>query len=137
MAGQHSVGPPPCLNLIFVTDVFKAIHGDKQQNERDWVLNEFKTGKSPIMVATDVASRGIGMIDHNSSPFLSNMLSYLYLLPLTSCEHWCFSLLTVHACMHKFVQTLFGPYSRKISDLNCSLPWDLLGALTTYKYQRE
>ena len=38
-----------------------AIHGDKQQNERDWVLNEFKTGKSPIMVATDVASRGIGM----------------------------------------------------------------------------
>ncbi|ANB15506.1 DEAD-box ATP-dependent RNA helicase DBP2 [Sugiyamaella lignohabitans] len=37
-----------------------AIHGDKQQSERDWVLNEFKTGRSPIMVATDVASRGIG-----------------------------------------------------------------------------
>jgi ATP-dependent RNA helicase DDX5/DBP2 len=37
-----------------------AIHGDKQQNERDWVLDQFKTGKSPIMVATDVASRGIG-----------------------------------------------------------------------------
>ncbi|RBQ87350.1 hypothetical protein VDGD_05689 [Verticillium dahliae] len=38
-----------------------SIHGDKQQNERDWVLDQFKTGKSPIMVATDVASRGIGM----------------------------------------------------------------------------
>lgn len=37
-----------------------AIHGDKAQSERDWVLNEFRTGKSPIMVATDVASRGIG-----------------------------------------------------------------------------
>lgn len=36
-----------------------AIHGDKQQGERDWVLKEFKTGKSPIMVATDVAARGI------------------------------------------------------------------------------
>ncbi|CCE82299.1 Piso0_002019 [Millerozyma farinosa CBS 7064] len=36
-----------------------AIHGDKQQAERDWVLKEFKTGKSPIMVATDVAARGI------------------------------------------------------------------------------
>ncbi|VBB87140.1 Putative ATP-dependent RNA helicase [Podospora comata] len=36
-----------------------SIHGDKQQNERDWVLDQFKTGKSPIMVATDVASRGI------------------------------------------------------------------------------
>lgn len=44
------------------TDKLVAIHGDKQQNERDWVLNEFKTGKSPIMVATDVASRGIGMV---------------------------------------------------------------------------
>jgi ATP-dependent RNA helicase DDX5/DBP2 len=40
-----------------------SIHGDKQQQERDWVLNEFKQGKSPIMVATDVASRGIGMIE--------------------------------------------------------------------------
>ncbi len=47
-----------------------AIHGDKQQNERDWVLNEFKTGKSPIMVATDVASRGIGMIDQSTAPVL-------------------------------------------------------------------
>lgn len=36
-----------------------AIHGDKSQHERDWVLAEFKTGKAPVMVATDVASRGI------------------------------------------------------------------------------
>ena len=48
--------------VISDTNIFSAIHGDKQQNERDWVLNEFKQGKSPIMVATDVASRGIGMI---------------------------------------------------------------------------
>ncbi|KAI6712404.1 hypothetical protein JHW43_005031 [Diplocarpon mali] len=47
-----------------------SIHGDKQQNERDWVLNEFKTGKSPIMVATDVASRGIGMIE-TPSPYIA------------------------------------------------------------------
>ncbi|KAK9460841.1 P-loop containing nucleoside triphosphate hydrolase protein [Lipomyces oligophaga] len=40
-----------------------AIHGDKAQSERDWVLNEFRTGKSPIMVATDVASRGIDVKD--------------------------------------------------------------------------
>lgn len=39
-----------------------AIHGDKDQRERDWVLNEFRTGRSPIMVATDVAARGIGML---------------------------------------------------------------------------
>lgn len=37
-----------------------AIHGDKGQAERDWVLQEFKSGKANLMVATDVASRGIG-----------------------------------------------------------------------------
>ncbi|CAI4914751.1 ANL_collapsed_G0046390.mRNA.1.CDS.1 [Saccharomyces cerevisiae] len=36
-----------------------AIHGDKDQRERDWVLQEFRNGRSPIMVATDVAARGI------------------------------------------------------------------------------
>ena len=36
-----------------------AIHGDKGQNERDWVLEQFKSGKSPLMVATDVAARGL------------------------------------------------------------------------------
>ncbi|CAG8518090.1 20173_t:CDS:2, partial [Gigaspora rosea] len=40
-----------------------AIHGDKAQTERDWVLSEFRSGKSPIMVATDVASRGIDVKD--------------------------------------------------------------------------
>lgn len=43
-----------------------AIHGDKVQLERDWVLREFKSGKSPIMVATDVAARGIGKYRENS-----------------------------------------------------------------------
>merc|ERR1712066_277514 len=47
------------------TDGFPAlcIHGDKKQEERDWVLREFKEGKSPILVATDVASRGIDVKD--------------------------------------------------------------------------
>ena len=40
-----------------------AIHGDKQQDERDWVLREFKSGNSPIMVATAVASRGLDVKD--------------------------------------------------------------------------
>lgn len=41
----------------------RAIHGDKRQSERDWVLAEFRSGKSPLMVATDVASRGIDVKD--------------------------------------------------------------------------
>jgi ATP-dependent RNA helicase DDX5/DBP2 len=41
----------------------RAIHGDKSQQERDWVLAEFKNGKSPVMIATDVASRGLDVKD--------------------------------------------------------------------------
>lgn len=40
-----------------------CIHGDKKQEERDWVLKEFKEGKSPILIATDVASRGLDVKD--------------------------------------------------------------------------
>ncbi|KAF8331477.1 P-loop containing nucleoside triphosphate hydrolase protein [Cantharellus anzutake] len=40
-----------------------AIHGDKEQRERDWVLGEFRAGRSPILIATDVASRGLDVKD--------------------------------------------------------------------------
>jgi ATP-dependent RNA helicase DDX5/DBP2 len=41
----------------------RVIHGDKSQTERDWVLAEFRSGKSPLMIATDVAARGIDVKD--------------------------------------------------------------------------
>ena len=40
-----------------------CIHGDKQQKERDWVLGEFKSGSTTILVATDVAARGLDVDD--------------------------------------------------------------------------
>lgn len=40
-----------------------SIHGDKSQPERDYVLSEFRTGKSTILVATDVAARGLDVED--------------------------------------------------------------------------
>ncbi|XP_042403119.1 DEAD-box ATP-dependent RNA helicase 14-like isoform X1 [Zingiber officinale] len=40
-----------------------AIHGDKSQAERDRVLSQFRTGRSPILVATDVAARGLDIKD--------------------------------------------------------------------------
>ncbi|MEO8143307.1 MAG: DEAD/DEAH box helicase [Betaproteobacteria bacterium] len=36
-----------------------AIHGDKTQGEREAALEAFKTGKTTVLVATDVASRGL------------------------------------------------------------------------------
>ncbi|KAK9502593.1 hypothetical protein O3M35_011338 [Rhynocoris fuscipes] len=40
-----------------------CIHGDKSQNERDYVLRDFRKGKSLILVATDVAARGLDVDD--------------------------------------------------------------------------
>ena len=40
-----------------------------QMFTREWVLNEFKTGKTAILVATDVAARWI---------FLSSTISYIW-----------------------------------------------------------
>lgn len=40
-----------------------AIHGDKSQGERDYVLSQFRTGRSPVLVATDVAARGLDIKD--------------------------------------------------------------------------
>jgi ATP-dependent RNA helicase RhlE len=41
----------------------QAIHGDKSQGARERVLTEFKQGKTRALVATDVAARGIDIID--------------------------------------------------------------------------
>jgi ATP-dependent RNA helicase DDX5/DBP2 len=46
-----------------------SIHGDKSQTERDHVLNQFRTGRSPILVATDVAARGLDVKDIRSDFF--------------------------------------------------------------------
>jgi len=36
-----------------------AIHGDRSQSQRERALNDFATGKAAVLVATDVAARGI------------------------------------------------------------------------------
>jgi len=36
-----------------------AIHGNLDQEERESSLRDFRTGKSPILIATDVFGRGL------------------------------------------------------------------------------
>lgn len=36
-----------------------AIHGDRDQQQREFALEAFKSGENPILVATDVAARGL------------------------------------------------------------------------------
>ena len=41
----------------------EAIHGNKSQNARQRALGNFKTGRSRVLVATDIAARGIDIDD--------------------------------------------------------------------------
>ena len=38
-----------------------AINGDMQQSQREYIIDQFKTGRSNILVATDVVARGIDL----------------------------------------------------------------------------
>jgi ATP-dependent RNA helicase DeaD len=40
----------------------KALHGDMSQGSRDGVMISFKAGRVPILVATDVAARGLDIV---------------------------------------------------------------------------
>lgn len=65
--------PPPVLifaeNKADVDDIHEyllvkgveavAVHGSKSQEERDMAISQFKTGKADVLVATDVASKGL------------------------------------------------------------------------------
>lgn len=41
----------------------EAIHGNKSQNARNRVMSEFKSGSPPVLVATDIAARGLDIDD--------------------------------------------------------------------------
>lgn len=47
-----------------------AIHGDKQQRIRQKILRNFRNGRFPVLVATDVAARGIDV------PGISHVINY-------------------------------------------------------------
>ena len=48
----------------------KAIHGNKRQNERERVLDAFRAGTLRVLVATDIAARGVDV------PGVSHVINY-------------------------------------------------------------
>lgn len=69
--------PPPvlifCENKADVDDIHEylllkgveavSIHGGKDQEEREYAISSFKSGKKDVLVATDVASKGLDFPD--------------------------------------------------------------------------
>ena len=48
-----------CRELQYQSLPAAAIHGDKEQRQRDKTLHDFRSGRCNILIATDVAQRGV------------------------------------------------------------------------------
>src|SRR5207253_10012879 len=58
--------PPPSPPPFPYTTLFRsaaAIHGNKSQNARERTLAQFKSHQPPVLVATDIAARGLDIDD--------------------------------------------------------------------------
>jgi ATP-dependent RNA helicase DDX3X len=82
----NSPDPSANLTLVFVEtkraadmlcnflidEAFPAtcIHGDRTQREREWAIQSFKSGRTPVLVATAVASRGLDI------PNVTHVINY-------------------------------------------------------------
>lgn len=49
--------------LLDVDVGVQCIHGDRDQADREQALQDLKTGKARVLIATDVASRGLDVKD--------------------------------------------------------------------------
>jgi ATP-dependent RNA helicase RhlE len=57
--GADKIARVLCKNGIYCS----AIHGNKSQNARQKALSDFKSGKTKVIIATDIAARGIDIKD--------------------------------------------------------------------------
>ena len=50
---------PGWFSILLILFLVAAIHGDKTQNERTKIMHAYKSGGVSVLVATDVAARGL------------------------------------------------------------------------------
>ncbi|KAJ2024837.1 RNA-dependent ATPase, partial [Coemansia sp. S85] len=60
-----------------------AIHGDKAQNQRIDAIESFRSGKIPLLIATDVAARGLDV------PDVEYVINYTFPLTIDEYTHRC------------------------------------------------
>lgn len=63
-----------------------SIHGDRSQSEREQALRSFRSGRTPILVATDVAARGLD-------------IPHVSLLPIIQSTNWDTGISSFATCM--------------------------------------
>jgi ATP-dependent RNA helicase DBP3 len=82
-----------------------AIHSDKKQSQRFAALNSFKAGEIPLLIATDVASRGLDI------PQVEYVINYSFPLTVEDYVHRIGR--TGRAGNAGIAHTFFQPYANK------------------------
>eukprot|EP00669_Euglena_mutabilis_P011514 TRINITY_DN613_c0_g3_i2.p1 TRINITY_DN613_c0_g3~~TRINITY_DN613_c0_g3_i2.p1 ORF type:complete len:396 (+),score=92.56 TRINITY_DN613_c0_g3_i2:333-1520(+) len=82
-----------------------ALHGNSSQAVREWTVEQFKTGEIPIMVATDVASRGLDIDD------VEHVINYS--MPLTIADYIHRIGRTARAGKTGIAHSFFDPFNDK------------------------
>jgi len=94
-----------------------GIHGDKTQTQRNFILKGFKEDRFRILIATDVAARGLGK--NKGEPF-SNILFFLFKFK-TFLE----LIFRLNLGKHMFKQQLLRSNGFLIASFNFSMVWRL------------
>ncbi|PIK35535.1 putative ATP-dependent RNA helicase DDX43 [Apostichopus japonicus] len=62
--GVFSISAENLSSDMFMADInVQCIHGNREQYDREQALDDFRTGYARILIATDVASRGLDIVD--------------------------------------------------------------------------
>jgi superfamily II DNA/RNA helicase len=91
----------------------QAIHGDLDQNERTRVMRSFKDGSRPLLIATDVAARGLDIPDVEyviNYAMPANMEDYVHRIGRTGRAG-------KHGVAHSFFLPEDRPRARELIDL--------------------
>lgn len=102
-----------------------ATHGDMDQNTRDVIMREFRSGSSRVLITTDLLARGIDVqqachCQSGSVALVFCLEAHFYCRPITSCsQDFCLTLRsqghpvlcmvshTIYACKCVFQPTLY------------------------------
>jgi Helicase conserved C-terminal domain len=90
-----------------------AIHGDKRQDERTAALEDFKQGRIPLLVATDVAARGLDI------PHVDHVINYSFPLTVEDYVHRIGR--TGRAGANGLAHTLFTIRDKKLAGELCNV----------------
>ncbi len=91
----------------------EAIHSDRSQSAREHILSRFKSGETPLLVATDVIARGIDVEDVD--------VVYNYGLPLESEQYIHRIGRTARAGRHGRAVSFCDPSEKPLIDKVCKL----------------